>query len=115
MILPVVRERLEGILRHPATEGAAAALRANAECISLAGLHDIAKALTAAYFTHELRRPAFFVTESNRRAEALAETIRFFSSVFPGATGGVGTLPSFDTLPWETQGPHPDILERRAA
>ncbi len=115
MILPVVRERLEGILHHPATEGAAAALRANAECISLAGLHDVAKGLIAAYFTRELRRPAFFVTESNRRAEALAETMRFFASVFPGATGGVGTLPSFDTLPWETQGPHPDILERRAA
>ncbi len=115
MILPVVRERLEGILRHLAVEGAVAALRANAECISLAGLHDVAKGLIAAYFTHEVRRPAFFVTESNRRAEALAETIRFFSSVFPGPTGGVGTLPAFDTLPWETQSPHPDILERRAA
>ena len=115
MILPVVRERLEAVLRHPAVEGAVAALRANAESVSLAGLHDIAKALIAAHLTHELRRPAFFVTESNRRAEALTETIRFFTNIFPGPTGGVGTLPAFDTLPWETQGPHPDILERRAA
>ena len=81
----------------------------------ISGLHDVAKALLAAYLTHELRRPAFFITDSNRRAEALAETVRFFSSVFPGATGGVATLPAFDTLPWESQSPHPDILERRAA
>ena len=25
------------------------------------------------------------------------------------------TLPAFDTLPWQSQSPHPDILERRAA
>ena len=92
-----------------------AALRAGGQHISISGLHDVAKALLAAYLTHELRRPAFFVTESNRRAEALAETVRFFSTIFPGATGGVGVLPAFDTLPWQAQSPHPDILERRAA
>src|SRR5690349_18388974 len=115
MILPAVRERLDAVLRHPAVEGALGALRDSAPHISLSGLHDVGKALLAAYLTHELRRPTFFITDSNRRAEALAETVRFFSSVFPGATGGVATLPAFDTLPWESQSPHPDILERRAA
>ncbi|MGB8472969.1 MAG: transcription-repair coupling factor [Candidatus Acidiferrum sp.] len=115
MILPAVRERLDAVLRHAAVEGALGALRDGAQHISLSGLHDVAKALLAAYLTHELRRPAFFITDSNRRAEALAETVRFFSGVFPGATGGVATLPAFDTLPWESQSPHPDILERRAA
>ena len=115
MILPAVRERLDAVLRHPSIEGALGALRDGARHISLSGLHDVAKALIASYLTHELRRPAFFITDSNRRAESLAETIRFFSTVFPGATGGVATLPAFDTLPWESQSPHPDILERRAA
>jgi transcription-repair coupling factor (superfamily II helicase) len=115
MILPAVRERLDAVLRHPAVEGALGALRDGAQHISLSGLHDVAKALIAAYLTHELRRPAFFITDSNRRAEALAETVRFFSSVFPVANGGVATLPAFDTLPWEAQSPHADILERRAA
>src|SRR5216684_4129382 len=115
MILPAVRERLEPVIRHPGMEGALAALRSGGQQICLAGLHDVAKAFAAAYLTHELRRPAFFVTESNRRAEELAETLRFFSSIFPGPTGGVGTLPAFDTLPWDAQSPHPDILERRAA
>jgi transcription-repair coupling factor (superfamily II helicase) len=115
MILPAVRERLENILRHPAMEGALAALRANQHHISISGLQDVAKALVAAYLTHALRRPAFFVTDSNRRAEALLDTLRFFSGIFPGATSGVATLPAFDTLPWQSQSPHPDILERRAA
>ncbi|HXJ05158.1 MAG TPA: transcription-repair coupling factor [Candidatus Acidoferrum sp.] len=115
MILPAVRERLDAVLRHRAVEGALGALRDGAQHISLSGLHDVAKALVAAYLTHELRRPAFFITDSNRRAEALAETVRFFSNIFPVATGGVATLPAFDTLPWESQSPHPDILERRAA
>src|SRR5437879_5632622 len=115
MILPAVRERLEALLRHAAMEGALAALRSGANHISITGLHDVAKAIVVAYLTHALRRLAFFVTDSNRRAEALAETLRFFSGIFPGATGGVATLPAFDRLPWESQGPHPDILERRAA
>ncbi len=115
MILPAVRERLDAVLRQPAVEGALGALRGGAQHISLAGLHDVAKALLAAYLAHELRRPAFFITDSNRRAESLAETVRFFSSIFPGVNGGVATLPAFDTLPWESQSPHPDILERRAA
>ena len=115
MILPAVRERLEALLRHAAMEGPLAALRAGADHVSITGLHDVAKALAAAYLAHELRRPAFFVTDSNRRAEALAETLRFFGGIFPGATGGVATLPAFDRLPWESQSPHADILERRAA
>src|SRR5580700_7337103 len=115
MILPAVRERLDAVLRHPSVEGALGALRDGAQHISLSGLHDVAKALLAAYLTHELRRPAFFVTDSNRRAEALAETMRFFSQIFPGNNGGAAVLPVFDSLPWDSQSPHADILERRAA
>jgi transcription-repair coupling factor (superfamily II helicase) len=115
MILPAVRERLESILRHPSMDAALAALRSGNNHISLSGLHDVAKSLVTAYITHELRRPAYFVTESNKRAEALAETLRFFAGIFPGALGGVTTLPAFDTLPWRSQSPHADILERRAA
>ena len=115
MILPAVRERLEALLRHGAMDGALGTLRAGSAKISIAGLHDVAKALVVAYLAHELRRPAFFVTNSNRRAEALSEVLRFFHGVFPGSAGAVATLPAFDTLPWEMRGPHADILERRAA
>src|SRR6267143_2092132 len=71
MILPAVRERLEALLRHAAMEGALAAVRSGANHISITGLHDVAKALVASYLAHALRRPAFFVTDSNRRADTL--------------------------------------------
>ena len=92
MILPAVRERLEGLLRHPSMGGALAELHANAGLVSITGLHDVAKALVAVYLTHELRRPAFFVTDSNRRAESLAETLGFFASIFPGASARAGLI-----------------------
>jgi transcription-repair coupling factor (superfamily II helicase) len=115
MILPAVRERLEGLLRHASIEGVVAELCAGGGLAGLSGLHEVAKALVAAHVTHELRRPAFFVTENNRRAEQLAESLRFFAQIFPGSTGGVAVLPAFDSLPWDPQAPHADILERRAA
>src|SRR5216684_3798031 len=39
MILPTVRERLEGVLRHPALEQALDALRGGAPDVSVSGLH----------------------------------------------------------------------------
>jgi transcription-repair coupling factor (superfamily II helicase) len=115
MILPVVRERLEKLLRHPALEGARGELRAGAGDIGVTGLQDVAKAIVFGHLSHELRRPAFLIVDSNKRAEAISETVRFCSTIFSRATGSVGVLPLFDTLPWEEQGPHADILERRAA
>src|SRR6202140_2966233 len=110
MILPAVRERLEAVLRHAAMEGALAALRSGASHISITGLHDVAKDLVASYLTRELRRPAFFVTDSNRRAEALAETLRFFSGIFPGAAGGGAPPPPFSHIPLGFENPPPGFF-----
>src|ERR1700686_1201974 len=110
MILPAVRERLEAVLRHAAMEGALAALPSGASHISITGLHDVAKALVASYLTRELRRPAFFVTDSNRRAEALAETLRFFSGIFPGAAGGGAPPPPFSHIPLGFENPPPGFF-----
>jgi transcription-repair coupling factor (superfamily II helicase) len=115
MILPVVRERLETLVRQPALEGLLSALRGGAKTTGCAGLTELAKAIAVAHITHELRRPAFLLVESNKKAEAIAEMLRFCFSVFPGASGGVAVLPAFDTVPWESRAPHADILERRAA
>src|SRR5579863_3883594 len=120
MILPVVRERLEALVRQPALEGVLSALRGGAKAAGCAGLTELAKALAVAHITHELRRPAFLLVESNKKAEAIAETVRFCFSVFPGpfsgtGSSGVAVLPAFDTFPWESRSPHADILERRAA
>src|SRR5258706_3383326 len=110
MILPAVRERLESVLRHPSMDGAIAALRAGGQHVSLAGPHDVSKALVAAYIAHELRRPAFFLTDSNRPAEALADTLRFFSTIFPRSRRGVFTLPPVRTLALPSPSAHAGIL-----
>src|SRR5438105_6231737 len=113
MILPVVRERLERLLRLSAVEGALGALHSRESKIQFSGLQPTAKALLATYLAGELRRPAFFLVASNKQAESIAETLRFFASVF--SAGNVAVLPAFDTLPWDARSPHADILERRAA
>jgi len=113
MILPVVRERLERLLRSSAVEGALGALRSRESKIQFSGLQPTAKALLATYLAGQLRRPAFFLVASNKQAESIAETLRFSSSVFNA--GSVAVLPGFDTLPWDARSPHADILERRAA
>src|SRR5271169_2776655 len=115
MILPAVRERMESLLRHPSIDGVVGELRAGGNLVGLSGLQDVAKPLVASHVVQELRRPAFFITQNNRRAEDLAETLRFFLQIFPGSTGGIAILPAFDSLPWDSQVPHADILERRAA
>ncbi|GAC1637042.1 MAG: transcription-repair coupling factor [Candidatus Acidiferrum sp.] len=113
MLLPVVRERLEKLLRLPAVDGALAAVHSNEPVVQLSGLQTAAKALLATFIAAELRRPAFFLVASNKQAEAIAETMRFFASVF--SAGNVAVLPAFDTLPWDARSAHADILERRAA
>src|SRR5712672_1979753 len=115
MILPVVRERFEALLRQPALQGVVSALLGGAKVGGCVGLTELAKAIAVAYVTSQLRRPAFLIVDSNKKAETIAETVRFCFSVFPGSTGGVAVLPAFDTFPWESRSPHADILERRAA
>ena len=115
MILPVVRERFEALLRQPAIPGVVAVLQGGAKSAGCVGLSELAKAIVVACVTSQLRRPAFLIVDSNKKAEAIAETVRFCFSVFPGATGGVAVLPAFDAYPWESRAPHADILERRAA
>src|ERR1700739_4208049 len=115
MILPVVRERFEALLRQPALEGVVSALQGGGKAAGCVGLTELAKAIAVAYITSQLRRPAFLIVDSNKKAEAIAETLRLCFSVCPGATGGVAVLPAFDTYPWESRSPHADILERRAA
>ncbi|HUI75122.1 MAG TPA: transcription-repair coupling factor [Candidatus Acidoferrum sp.] len=115
MILPVVRERLESLLRQPSLEAVLAEVRAGGKHTAISGLQDPAKAIVCAYLVHQLRRPAFLLVDSNKRAEEVFDSVRFFSGIFPGPSGGAAVLPAFDTLPWEARGPHADILERRAA
>jgi len=115
MILPIVSELLAQIARRPAVEEACDKLRRNVGEVCLAGLTDSAKALVMPLVANELSRPAILVVESNERAEALLEPVRWFYQAITGKPGRrVAQLPAHDVLPYENRSPHAEISEARA-
>jgi transcription-repair coupling factor (superfamily II helicase) len=115
MLFPAVTENLSRLAQHPAMDDALAALRRGSPLELLAGLTDPVKALTAALAAAELRRPVLILVESDRRAEDMLEPLRFFARALSGPSAQVVLLPALDALPGQDPGPHPEILETRAA
>jgi len=115
MIFPAVIENLSRVARHPAMDDALDALRRGSMRELLAGLTDPVKVLVAALAAAELRRPVLLLTETGQRAEQLLEPLRFFARALSGPAAPVALLPALDALPGQGAGPHPDILETRAA
>ena len=115
MILPLVSELLARVGRRPVVEEAIEALRRSAGEVRLGGLTDPAKALLAPLASAELGRPTLFLAESNQRAEALLEPVRYFYRAITGKPGRrVAHLPAQDVLPYEGRSPHAEISEDRA-
>ena len=116
MIIPYVEEAIRELAESPPLRAALRAIEAQAGGeVTLAGLTDTAKVLTAVLWQRSLGRPLVFVVSSNRRADALTEPLRFFYTVLTGRAGsGVVQLPAHDTSPYRGLSPHPDILEARA-
>jgi transcription-repair coupling factor (superfamily II helicase) len=115
MILPVVSELLARIGRRPAVEEACDKLRRLGGEVRLAGLTDSAKALLVPLVFSRLGRPAILLVDSNQRAEALLEPVRWFYGAVTGKPGRrVAHLPAHDVLPYENRSPHAEISEDRA-
>jgi transcription-repair coupling factor (superfamily II helicase) len=115
MILPPVSELLGRVARHAALEESFDALRRKGGEVRVSGLTDPAKALAAALAFAELGRPIIMVVESNQRAEAMVETLRYFYRAVSGKPGErVVHLPSHEVLPYEGRSPHAEISEDRA-
>ena len=115
MILPLISEILAQIARRPAIEEACDKLRRNAGEVRIAGLTNSAKGLLVPLVFAELGRPAIFIVESNERAEALLEPVRWFYRAVTGKPGRrVAHLPAHDVLPYENRSPHAEISEARA-
>ncbi|HXQ27214.1 MAG TPA: transcription-repair coupling factor [Candidatus Acidoferrales bacterium] len=115
MILPLVSELLARIARRPSVEEACELLRHKTGEARLAGATDPAKALLVPLIFAELGRPAILVVESNQRAEALLEPLRWFYQAVTGKPGRrVAQLPAHDVLPYENRSPHAEISEARA-
>ncbi|HXZ13011.1 MAG TPA: transcription-repair coupling factor [Candidatus Sulfotelmatobacter sp.] len=115
MILPLVSELLARVGHRPSVEEAIDTLRSAGGEVRLAGLTDPAKALLAPIAAAALGRPAIFLVDSNQRAEALLEPLRWFYRAVTGKPGRrVAYLPALDVLPYEDRSPHAEILEDRA-
>ena len=115
MILPVVSELLARVARQPVVEEALDALRRSGGEVRLAGLTDSAKALLVPLAFAELGRPAIFLVESNTRAEALLEPLRWFYRAVTAKPGHrVAYAPAQEILPYENRSPHAEISEARA-
>jgi transcription-repair coupling factor (superfamily II helicase) len=115
MILPLVSELLARVARQPAIEEACDLLRRNAAEVRLAGLTDSAKALVVPLIFAELGRPVILVAESNQRAEALLDPLRWFYTAVTGKPGHrIDYLPAHDALPYGNRSPHAEISEARA-
>ncbi len=78
MLSPAVTERLARVARHPAVDESLDRLRHGSMLETVAGLTDPCKALVVAIAASELRRPILWVVDTERRAEALLEPLRFF-------------------------------------
>lgn len=115
MILPLVSELFARIARRPAVEETCDLLRRNVGEVRLAGLTDPAKALLVPLIAAELGRCAIWVVESEQRAEAMLEPLRWFFRAVTGKPGHrVAHLPAHDVLPYENRSPHAEISEARA-
>src|SRR5271154_1975204 len=115
MILPLVSELLARVARRPAIEQGLDALRRKKGEVRFAGLIDPAKALLVPLALAELGRPVIFVVESNQRAEALVEPLRWFYRAVTGEPARrVVHLPAHDASPYEGRSPHAEISEARA-
>ncbi|MGC1659495.1 MAG: transcription-repair coupling factor [Candidatus Acidiferrales bacterium] len=115
MILPLVSELLARVARRPAIEETLDTLRRSGGDVRLAGLTDSAKALVIPLAFAELSRPTVILVDSNQRAEALLEPLRYFYRAITGKTGRrVAYLPAHDVLPYDNRSPHAEISEARA-
>src|SRR5580704_14945844 len=115
MILSLASELLARVGRRPVVEEAVDKLRRSGGFILLDGLTDPAKTLVAALAANELGRPTIFITESNQRAEALVEPLRWFYRAITGKPGHrVVHLPALEVLPYDSRSPHAEISEDRA-
>jgi transcription-repair coupling factor (superfamily II helicase) len=115
MILPLVSELFGRIGRQAAVDEACDRLRREGGKVDLSGLTDSAKALIVPLVFGKLGRPAIVVVESNQRAEALLDPMRWFYEAVTGKPGRrVRWFPAHDVLPYEGRSPHAEISEARA-
>jgi len=116
MILPFVRELFADVENSPILARAIAQAKGGAGRIRVSGLTSTAKALFSVLLPRGSARPLVLITCDNRAIDDLLPVLRSFAELTGAATPeSVISLPAYDVLPFESQSPHPEIQELRAA
>ena len=113
MVHPSIRELFARLGRDAAFQDA---LRALPSGVRLAGLTPTARAMYCALLWQATERPLLVVTDGNKQAETLFETIQTFFPllVTAGDKARPQLLPAIDVVPGQPISPHAEILESRA-
>ncbi len=115
MTLSTLDDLFARVTRLPAVDSAVENLRRGAQEAALEGLTPEGRVILAAIVTAALRRPTFLLVDSDARAEAILEPLRFFFREAIGSSSGqILYLPVLSAMPWDEIPPHPAILETRA-
>ena len=117
MTHPAVRDLFHTLSRHAAFQELTGKLvRHESGPFSLGGLTTTAKALYLVLLWQATERPMLVLTDSNQRAELLAElTETFFELLVSRADAGHPCLlPALDVLPGQKLSPHSEITGQRA-
>ena len=115
MALSTLDDLFARVARLPAVDAAVESLRRGAQEAALDGLTPEGRVILAAAAAAALRRLTIFLVESEARAEAILEPLRFLYREATGnSSGSVLYLPALNAMPWDAVPPHPAILETRA-
>ncbi len=116
MILPFVRDLFWELQRHPAFQAVTLSLKRGSDAIlQISGLEPTARAIVAVLLQQSTGKTIIIITESNRQAEALTDSIEtIYRFLVSDRQAGPSLVPEHDVLPWDGLAPHPDIAERRA-
>ncbi len=116
MTHPAVRDLFQTLARNPAfQELTGKLLRREPGPFSLAGLTPTGKALYLVLLWQATERPLIVISDSNQRAEQLAElTETFFNLLISHSGSGPELLPALDVLPGQKLSPHSEITGQRA-
>ncbi|MCU0247936.1 MAG: DEAD/DEAH box helicase, partial [Bryobacter sp.] len=114
---PAVRELVQDLARHPALAEVVRRLdrAAAGERVDLSGLTTTAKALHLVLIWQLTGKPLLVVTDGNRQAETLFESLAtFFELLVEDTHARPQLLPALDVLPHQNLSPHSELVERRA-
>ena len=114
---PGVRDQFLALAQHPAFTALEHRLASETSGRSqLSGLTPAAKALYLTLLYQRLEQPLIVVTDTNRTAELLVETLETFHDLLLGGQGLARPLlvPALDALPGQGLSPHTELKEQRA-